>query len=79
MLSSSFRYLFFGFMRMSKERKIEVRVNRKKMSVDDHSQLEKLNARIQSMKSALVKTPIVQEKEYAALVEQQEKEYCDIL
>ncbi|KAL4435549.1 hypothetical protein ABPG74_020325 [Tetrahymena malaccensis] len=77
--SNDKRFLYFGFLRISKDRKLEVKIKRKEMNLEDHQTIQKLKLRYNLIKTALVKTPIIQEKDYTSIVNQQEEEYLQIL
>ncbi|EAR90704.2 hypothetical protein TTHERM_00705200 (macronuclear) [Tetrahymena thermophila SB210] len=77
--SNDKRFLYFGFLRISKDRKLEVKLKRKEMKLEDHQTIQKLKLRYNLIKTALVKTPIIQEKDYTSIVNQQEEEYLQIL
>lgn len=53
-----------GFLKMNSSRNVEEKMIRKEMTIDDHQQLEKLKHKMNLIKTALVKTPIIQDKDF---------------
>jgi len=54
-----------GFMYLSKEKKFDVLLKRKQMSLDDHGNISHMKHIINLIKTALVKTPIIQDKDFS--------------
>ena len=63
-LSDDLRYMYIGYMQISKEREFRFYVKKKTLKNQDHEKLDDLKMRLNDMKKDLIKTPIINDTEY---------------